>query len=562
MLGLDCARSPEAQTARHLDRGDSYLKKARYREAIIEYENALRIQRTDPRATRQLGLAHYQLGEFGQAARYLLKAEELAPDQLDVRLKLGALYILDRRWKEAQAEADYVLARDPRNLEALLLVADAAATAEEVESAVQRLEATRTALGDPPRLRVALANLHVRKQDVTGAESLLQGAVQEDPKSIEAHAALAELDLLKGDHASAEREFQAAAALAPLASPARIRLAHYFVLARRSADARRVLGEVTAKAPRYLPAWRLLAEIALAEGRLDDADKALKPVFKRNPQDLDGHLLKGRVFLARKSSELAILEFQQVLKLEPRLAAAHYQLALAHLQGGNVQQAKAELKETITISPDHVEARLRLAQLNLEAGAVDPAIEDMTRLVAAQPRLLEGYVLLGAAHLQKNEPGKALEIYRKLAAVAPKDPRSPYLVGIGLLAEGKLAEARKSLETALALAPGYIDALAQLVRLDLLDKKPEAAVGRVRQQIEAAGDSGGPQELLGGVLETQQKSELAEAAYLRAIELEPGLMGAYLGLAQLYTRAGRLDLALLKADEALKANPATSRSSC
>ena len=113
MLGLGCARSPEAQTARYLDRGDSYLKKARYREAIIEYENALRIQRTDPRATRQLGLAHYQLGEFGQAARYLLKAEELAPDQLDVRLKLGALYILDRRWKEAQAEADYVLARDP-----------------------------------------------------------------------------------------------------------------------------------------------------------------------------------------------------------------------------------------------------------------------------------------------------------------------------------------------------------------------------------------------------------------------------------------------------------------
>ena len=39
-------------------------------------------------------------------------------------------------------------------------------------------------------------------------------------------------------------------------------------------------------------------------------------------------------------------------------------------------------------------------------------------------------------------------------------------------------------------------------------------------------------------------------------------MGAYLELAQLYARAGRLDLALLKADEALKANPATSRSSC
>ena len=93
--------------------------------------------------------------------RGVVALEEVQLGQCRVSLdRLGVL--LDRRWKEAQAEADYVLARDPRNLEALLLVADAAATAEEVESAVQRLEATRTALGDPPRLRVALANLHVR----------------------------------------------------------------------------------------------------------------------------------------------------------------------------------------------------------------------------------------------------------------------------------------------------------------------------------------------------------------------------------------------------------------
>jgi tetratricopeptide (TPR) repeat protein len=555
LAAAGCARSPEAKKARFLDRGDRYFKKEQYREAIIEYRNALRFEGTNARAIQQIGLAHYQLGEFGQAARFLLKAQELTPDQLEVRVKLGTLYFLGRRFKETQDEATYVLAKDPNNLDALLLLVGAAVTPEDVEAALPRLEGARVALGDPPRLRIALANLQLRKRNVAAAEALLQETVQKDPKSIEAHTALADLYLLKQDRASAEREFQAAAAAAPAGSPARIRLADYYVLGRRPDEARKVLGEVTAKAPDYLPAWRRLGEIALTEGKLEDADKALERVLKKNPQDLDGHLLKGRVFLARKNSTQAVQEFQQVLKLEPGLAAARYQLALAHLQGGNVQQAKTELKEATTVSPNYVEAQLRLAQLNLETGAVDPAIEDLTRLLAAQPRLVEGYVLLGAAHLMKKEPAKALEVYRKLAATAPNDPRGPSFVGIGLLATGKRDEARKSFEDALTRAPGYAEPLVQLVRLDLAEKKPEAAVARVQRQIAAVPTSGPLQHLLGKIQEARKEPALAEAAYLKAIELEPRLTGAYVDLARLYGASGRYDQALAKTEEALKRNP-------
>src|SRR6266481_9006629 len=75
-----CSRSPEARKARHLERGDKYAAQEQYQEAILEYRNVLRIDPANERAIRQLGLAHYQLGELGQAFRYLLKAEEQAPD--------------------------------------------------------------------------------------------------------------------------------------------------------------------------------------------------------------------------------------------------------------------------------------------------------------------------------------------------------------------------------------------------------------------------------------------------------------------------------------------------
>ena len=155
----------------------------------------------------------------------------------------------------------------------------------------------------------------------------------------------------------------------------------------------------------------------------------------------------------------------------------------------------------------------------------------------------------------KKEPAKALEVYRTLAATAPKDPRGPYFVGVGLLATRKVDEARTSFEAALALAPGYVEPLVQLTRLDLAEKKPEAAVARVQRQIAAVPTSAPLHHLLGRTLEARQASTEAEAAYLRAIELDPRLPGPYLELARLYGAGGRYDEALAKTDEALKANP-------
>src|SRR6266702_3933730 len=84
VVAASCARSPEAQKARHLERGDKYAAREQYREAIIEYRNVLRYDGANVRAMRQLGVAHYTLGEPAQAYRYLLKAQELAPGDLEV----------------------------------------------------------------------------------------------------------------------------------------------------------------------------------------------------------------------------------------------------------------------------------------------------------------------------------------------------------------------------------------------------------------------------------------------------------------------------------------------
>lgn len=550
-----CSRSPEAKKARYLERGDRYFKQEQYREAIIEYRNALRIDQKAPGAARQIGLAHYQLGQLGLAFRFLLAAQELEPDNTAVRLKLAGIYLVGGRPDDASTQVDEILKREPNNLDALLISAGAANTPQEVDGALARMQSVQSTLTSTAKFHLALASLYLKKQDVASAEREFYEAAAREPKSVEAHAALGNFHVFRRAMPEAEREFRTASDLAPMGSPARVRLADFYLLTRRPEEARRILKEITEKAPDALPAWRLLAQLDFAEGKVDEALKSVESVLKKSPADIDAHLLRGRIYLARKDTTTAIQEFQAVLKSEPRMPTAHYQLALAYLQSGNAQQAKSELREVITTAPNQVEAVLLLADLNIQTGAVQPAVEDLERLLKVQPNAAGAYMLLATAYLAQRQPAKVIETGRRLIAAGPKDARGPYLVGLGLLAQGKKAEARKEMETSLGLSPGFLDPLAQIVQINLLDKQPDVALAIARKQAALVARSAPHQMLLAGVHVARREPDLAEAAYLKAIELAPSMTEPYRMLAALYANTKRYDQALAKLGDALKTNP-------
>ncbi len=550
-----CARSPEAKKARHLERGDRYFQQEKYREAVLEYRNVLRIDTGNAQAIRQLGLAHYQLGEMGQAGRYLLRTQELEPENLEARLKLGTLYLLGGRAEEAVREAEFVLERDQTSLEGLALLAGGAKTPQQVEAAVRRLEGARAVLSERARFHLALGGLYLQKGDSAAAERAFLEAAAREPKAAEPHLALASLYASRRDTSRAESEYKLAAQIAPVGSPARVKLADFYLLLGRRDEARSTLKEITEAAPDYLPAWRRLGELAFAERKFEEAGRAAAVVLKKNPSDLDALFLTGRIHLAKRETVLATEDFRKVLSLEPRSAPARHQLALAHLQAGNVQQARSELRETLKLAPSFLEASLLLAQLDIQSGAVRPAIDDLERLIARRPDALAAHALLITAHLAARDPIRAATTARALTKAAPREPSGPYLLGVALLAQGKRAEARDQFIHALSISPGFVEPLSQLVSFDLAARQSDVALARVTKQIAIVPESAAHRMLLSQVHVARNESRSAEAALLKAAELDPRLTGPYLGLGQLYARTGRHAEALAKLNEALRNNP-------
>jgi tetratricopeptide (TPR) repeat protein len=259
--------------------------------------------------------------------------------------------------------------------------------------------------------------------------------------------------------------------------------------------------------------------------------------------------------LAKRETMSAVEDFRKVLSLEPSSAPARHQLALAHLQAGNFHQARLELRETMKLAPSFLEASLLLSELDIQSGAVRPAIDDLEKIIARRPDALAAYALLITGHLAARDPIRAATTARALTKADPREPRGPYLLGLALLAQGERAEARDQFERALSLSPGFVEPLSQLVSLDLAARQPDGALVRVTKQITVVRESAAHQMLLSQVHVARNESRAAEAALLKAAELDPRLTGPYVGLGLLYAQTGRHEEALAKLTEALRINP-------
>src|SRR5262249_42966019 len=101
----------------------------------------------------------------------------------------------------------------------------------------------------------------------------------------------------------------------------------------------------------------------------------------------------------------------------------------------------------------------------------------------------------------------------------------------------------------------YVEPLSQLVGMALADKQADAALGLATKQMDLAPRSGAMQHLVGVVQLARHDDAAAEAAFLKAIELEPTLLSSYLELGAMYRKSERYADALARLSDGLKASP-------
>ena len=140
LVASACSRDPEATKRDHLQRGDQYLKDKQYSSAIIEYKNVVQADPRSGEGRRKLADAYLASGEFDSGFREYIRAADLLPNDTDVQLTVGGLRLVGRQFDDARSIAEKILARDPSNVLALVLRANAIAGLKNPNDAVKDLE--------------------------------------------------------------------------------------------------------------------------------------------------------------------------------------------------------------------------------------------------------------------------------------------------------------------------------------------------------------------------------------------------------------------------------------
>jgi Tfp pilus assembly protein PilF len=537
----------------HLKRADRYFNSGQYDQAEIEYKNVLRNAPQNAQAWSRLGVIYFDQGRLLEAAQILGRAQQLATNNLEVRLKLGAIYLGAGKLKEARDEASFVLDKNPKDAQAPILLAEAAATNQIAETRLRLQKMSQT--GETAPLEVALGALSFRQGDLKTAEADLKRAVKLDPKFSDAYAALGNWYVAQNDVKQADQAFKTAADLAPPRSGKTLQYAQFKILTGDSAAGKQLLEDIVKKTPDYLPAWIGLAQLAAAEKKYADGTTLLGNVLSRDPQNFGGLLLQGRLELQQGQTDQAIAGFERMAKMFPQVPAVYYQLALARLANNETDKAVGNLNQAVNLNPKFGDAILLLAEIQIRNGNVAPAIISLEQLTQQQPQIVSARLLLADAYRAQGRPDSAVQIYRELEKAYPQNPQVPLLLGTAFLQQKKNTEARMEFDHALELAPDYLPALEQAVNLDLMEKQYAAAQQRVQQQAGQNPKAAALQLLLAKVLVARGDTNQAESALLKAIELQPDSQLAYLMLAQLYTAANQNQKALADLQAALAKNP-------
>ncbi len=241
---------------------------------------------------------------------------------------------------------------------------------------------------------------------------------------------------------------------------------------------------------------------------------------------------------AVQSSDFILAErhFLNSLETNPRYVPSHLGLAHVYSNTGRHDRALAKIKGLYTNYPDNTYVLTSYGKYMVSEGgfkAAEVAFQKAVLLDERNVSLLMNLADFYMLHQQDNAQ-EAIAIYKKVLQLEPKNGGAQYALGVALAKTGDFTGAQKSLQQALANAPG--NPLPLLMSAKLYTSSGETEKAREKYQQALNTDPNLLEAMLGiaDLDAASGKSQKAIESYLRIAKKFPGSYQAYMGLGREY----------------------------
>jgi tetratricopeptide (TPR) repeat protein len=589
MLG-GCSRDPNIRKQKYLESGERYFDKGEYREAAIQFQNAIQVDQRFDEAHYKMAQTAMRLQQWPIALQEYQNTIQINPNHFEARLGLAKLLNSASEFASSKEQIDWLLLNQKDNPETYLVLATYDDGIKNTAGAMAALNKAMSIDGNRSDVHLALGIMDAKGQLWTEAETNLGLAVKLDPKSIEALIKLGNFYQARGRFPEAEQTYRQAIQTAPNDPNPRMSLAGLFLVENKPQQVEDFLRESKKDFPNNSVGYCMLGNFyiasnqidkALAEfgslyqehgkdplvkknyiqllimrDRLDEAHRLDDEILKAQPADMDAQIYKAEIEVRGGKASNAVDTLQNVLKNDPDNAVAHYQLGMAFDQMGNANRAESEWRDAVRLRPDIIEAHGALARAAIQRNDAGALAQEADQIMALQPAAEDGYLLRGMAEIVRKQYSTAEHYLSQALERGPKDPRVYVELGNLRMYEGQQGEAQKAFQQALDLDPNSTDALGGVANVDILQKQPDKAIARIKEQLAKYPNNSGFHVMLGDQLQGQKKDLTgAEAEYKRAAELNKGNTAAFLKMGLVQKARGENDIALQTYLDAAQSNP-------
>lgn len=345
-----------------------------------------------------------------------------------------------------------MLAREPGNVDALLLWADlqsAAATGDDAALAAYRQVLTVKDSSVPAH--AAVVGILLRKKDLAAAGEALAAMQKTNPLHLQTLFMEAQLAL-------ARHEFKRAAEITQT-----------------------ILGA----APDSVSALQLAALIDLRANNLQRAESHLVKALQARTGQASTRKLLAETYNRTGQSDKALA----VLKPLLQAGAGERDAAVLRLAGdaamvaGDIAQAANLYAAAARIEPDNVQLRTSLAVADIARGQVDQGLRSLRAIAESQTADASADMVLVTTLLQSNDPAGALKVLDGLAARKPDTPGVDLMRGRVQLLLGDRSAARQTFEAAVKKHPSNYPSVVALAMLDVAEQRFSSAADRLNSLL-------------------------------------------------------------------------------
>jgi tetratricopeptide (TPR) repeat protein len=514
--------SPEQEAKDHLQRGIELYKKGEFDKAKLELKTSSQADQNTADTYYYLALMDEKNKQFKAMRDNLLKAVELAPDNIDAKLKLGKVQLLLGEPEAGLNQAESVLAIDSRNLEAMILKASVQVNQNKLNEAFALVDEIIKI--NPQYIDALLlkATLYARDNKLNEALHLIDTGLNIDAKNTALYLFKAQLNAKLNNAENVIADYLKLIDLTPDNDQYKLTLVKIYLQAHQQDKAESILEQMV-EAKHGKPEPKLL---------LLDFLQATNPikVTARYQDFIDYHKNEPKMLLYLSDWMVSRGRFEEVKETlarvidleknsETGLIAKTLRAKVAFEEKNRVL-AQQVIDEILTVNPNYNNAKVLQARLWLESKQYAEATDILNKVLWSNAENEEALVLLSQLYLITNNRKLAEENFKKTLELNPANLQALAFVYGDAMGLKNYKYAKTLLLRALSVnGPNTLFVLEKLAQLSILEKEWEFA----QKTITAIAESASPYSAnLAKFLEAQLYQQQGD--FVKAIDLYKELL--------------------------------------